>query len=439
MPNNILHKRSSVPGAVPSLAQLSYGELAVNTADGKLFAKKENGTVVDLTQPTVVDGGVVPRFSFTLTPIERTFAPSSTNSRVDRDRNLVEAVGPTLIYDYGILVRQHLPNVFVPVTLSTSNAATTITDNLLSSPSGAATTVLRASATDGSDEFYEESVTLSLLTGTASQSFSSWVTGSSAENATTAVDSRIAVAGKVKPIFTVQDHVAASYTRNTNCWAADLDLTCVSPWNSTGANTRAGTLISPRHVLFAAHYQISPGATIRFVQSDNTVVTRTVTAVRQHPEYIGATDGYKRDIAVGVLDSDVPAGISFARILPDDWASKLPSISPAARIPALCLDQEENALVSELGNIGTDLTSFYTPNSGSQRAAFFENIIVGDSGNPAFLILSGQLVLLSVWTFGGAGSGASITLQKTAINDMMTQLGGGYQLTQISLSSFPSY
>jgi hypothetical protein len=439
MPNTITHKRSAVSGAIPTAAQLAAGELAVNTADGKLFAKKDSGVVTDLTTPEIVDGGVVPRFSFTLTPVERTFAPSSTSNKVDRDLNLLESVGPTLIYDYAIAMRQHVPNVFVPTTLSTTNPATTIVNNVLASSAGALTTVLRADATDGSGEFYEETVVVSLLNGTASQTFVSWVTGSTAENATTAVDSRIAVANKVKPIFTVQDHTAGTYTRNTNCWAADLDLTCVSPWNSTGANTRAGTLISPRHILFAAHYQISAGATIRFVQSDNTVVTRTVTAVRQHPLYVGASDGYANDIAIGVLDSDVPVGISFARILPDDWATKLPNISLSARIPALCFDQEENALVSELSAITANRASFSAPNTTSSRFAFFENIVVGDSGNPAFLILSGQLVLLCVWTFGGAGSGTSIVQQKIAINDMMTQLGGGYQLTQISLSSFPSY
>lgn len=48
MANTIRHKRSSTPSAVPSSGSLVTGELAVNTADGRVFAKKEDGTVVDV-------------------------------------------------------------------------------------------------------------------------------------------------------------------------------------------------------------------------------------------------------------------------------------------------------------------------------------------------------------------------------------------------------
>lgn len=48
MANTIQLKRSSTAGAVPSAGSLSAGELAVNTADGKVFLKKDSGTVVEL-------------------------------------------------------------------------------------------------------------------------------------------------------------------------------------------------------------------------------------------------------------------------------------------------------------------------------------------------------------------------------------------------------
>ena len=40
MANTILHKRSSTASASPALSDLSLGEIAVNTYDGKLFVKK---------------------------------------------------------------------------------------------------------------------------------------------------------------------------------------------------------------------------------------------------------------------------------------------------------------------------------------------------------------------------------------------------------------
>ena len=44
MANTIKVRRSAVASAVPTTGQLALGELAVNTFDGKLFLKKDNGT-----------------------------------------------------------------------------------------------------------------------------------------------------------------------------------------------------------------------------------------------------------------------------------------------------------------------------------------------------------------------------------------------------------
>jgi hypothetical protein len=53
-----------------------------------------------------------------------------------------------------------------------------------------------------------------------------------------------------------------------------------------------------------------------------------------------------------------------------------------------------------------------------------------------------ELVLLNVWTFGGAGSGASVYENKAEINQIMTDLETqkgikhGYQLTEYDFSGF---
>lgn len=44
MANIVKLKRSAVASAVPTTAQIDLGELAINTFDGKLFLKKNNGT-----------------------------------------------------------------------------------------------------------------------------------------------------------------------------------------------------------------------------------------------------------------------------------------------------------------------------------------------------------------------------------------------------------
>ena len=50
MANKILHKRNNVTGQEPTAEQLDLGEIAINTADGKMFIKQSDGTIKDITQ-----------------------------------------------------------------------------------------------------------------------------------------------------------------------------------------------------------------------------------------------------------------------------------------------------------------------------------------------------------------------------------------------------
>jgi hypothetical protein len=50
MASKVRHLRSSVPGKVPTPEQLETGQLALNTADGKVYLKKADNTVYDITK-----------------------------------------------------------------------------------------------------------------------------------------------------------------------------------------------------------------------------------------------------------------------------------------------------------------------------------------------------------------------------------------------------
>jgi hypothetical protein len=54
----IITKNSQTASAVPNAASLSVGELAVNTADGKLYTEHTGGVVKEIIPSTVVDGGI---------------------------------------------------------------------------------------------------------------------------------------------------------------------------------------------------------------------------------------------------------------------------------------------------------------------------------------------------------------------------------------------
>lgn len=230
-----------------------------------------------------------------------------------------------------------------------------------------------------------------------------------------------------KPLFSLADHATPRYQRNEASWTAGLDMTPISPWNSHGGERVAGTLVSPRHIVYATHFQMPVGTRVRFVAKDNSVVERTI-AAKISPQY---TQTYFPDITVALLDSEVPDSIAFARVLPEDWRRYL---EERPNLPCLTTDQEEKALVTNLQHLG-DYASFNRPAEGPEKD-FFENIIAGDSGNPAFMVVDDQLVLLTVWTFGYGGSGTSIEHQRNQINLMMRNLGCGYQLQEASLDRF---
>jgi hypothetical protein len=151
------------------------------------------------------------------------------------------------------------------------------------------------------------------------------------------------------PIYSAQDHSGGVYTRNTSNWAYSKvqAMTAISPWNSDASFRKAGILVSPRHVLFATHYRPADGSTIRFVQADNTVVTRTISGVIELP----MTGPQYPDIAIAKLDSDVPSGISFAKVLPSGFQAKLPAFIQFERIPCAATDQEEKLLVMDVATL----------------------------------------------------------------------------------------
>lgn len=374
-------------------------------------------------------------FKLEVNPIIRTIIPSSTGIITQNDKILVQTSGSTTITDYQTNVQQLIPGTY-DISIYSNNSGVILGPNNGSTASGVSSGSASLIAISSNDSFSSANVVVSSTSGILSTVLSDYVIGSLAKEVNNAVDSRIVGlnASTAKPIFSTQNHASPSYVRNSGCWVNDVNLTSISPWNSTEGINRAGVLISRRHIIFAAHYQINNGSTIRFVDNNNNIVTRTMVNKLTHPSYVP----YYPDLTVGLLDSDVPNTINFVKILPQNWSNYLPSLSNIYRLPCLVLDQEEKALISELYDLDT-YANFLSPTN-LNRLAFFENVIIGDSGNPAFLIINGELVIITVWTHGGAGRGTSIVYHKDVINTMMSSLAGtNYSLTEIDLSGFTDY
>lgn len=257
-------------------------------------------------------------------------------------------------------------------------------------------------------------------------------------------------------IYTSQDHVTPAYVRNTNFFLQSTHaeaLTCASPWNSTGGNKRAGTAITPRHAVCANHYPIPVGAKLRFIASDNTVVERTVVQasniIFSNPLY--PPREHSNDVWLMLLDSDLPTSIKPCKLFPYDYEAYLPdgaTTEGGNSIPLLALDYSENGLVLDyLGKNGplippTPFALYIQPQL-PDRLAFYEQVVVGDSGNPIFAAIGSELWLMS--TFTGATGGPSYGGLTSELNAMITTLDTlqgditGHTVTVGDLSSYTNY
>mgnify|MGYP000994941326 CR=1 FL=1 len=415
-------------------------------ASGCAAAQLQGGAIDDVVKHGRVGGGIIRDFWFDTptSPIAslRVVAPANTTLVSEEDtsfrRDTGELRGTDFVWPYVIPPNRRHAEV---ISRATSSDAVIVPDPLdetrwLYVGTGAATISISCTSRTVQVEVSTSTQgegSVDTLLGYAAGSLRRHVV----EDVATRLDGTTPAAAL--RLFATRDHTAASYVRNAAVWTPPSLATMVAVWNSTSNGAqRAGTLISPRHVIFARHYQIAEGATLRFVTGDDVVVTRTMTAKASLP----IVAGYYPDITVGVLDSDVPAGIAFAKVLPGDWEDYMPSPGPTRRIPALTLDQEAKALVSDLVHVADStehpFATFARPLDPA-LVQWYEDKVGGDSGQPAFLIINGEPVLLTVWTFGGGGSGTSIVRNKDAINALMTSLGGGYQLTEVDLSGFNSY
>ena len=288
-------------------------------------------------------------------------------------------------------------------------------------------------------------------------------TSSAAYNACNTIDTLLASASTPSvsmPIYSSANDSIGVYVRNTACWTGTLDLTPIAVWNSYGwgsgggGQQRAGTLISPRHIMMANHFLIPTGSTIRFVSGSNVTVTRTLVA----EQYVGS------DVMVGILDSDVPSSIGCVSVLGASSTSQLPIPLNGGSAPNWFYDlvtiypnQYRQMGVGEQvvfdGSLiwgGYALTSvqrtiFGLPGT-NNRSPFIQYVIVGDSGSPCFIVLNGKLVLLTCWWQSSLGGGGpDYRMWTSQINAAMTSLSTSvgastnYQLTLFNLSGFPSY
>lgn len=208
---------------------------------------------------------------------------------------------------------------------------------------------------------------------------------------------------------------ANPFPANEKFWLNDVDFSCISPWSDECGRLRAGTLISKRHIIFAKHFPLWKGVRILFVDSEGDVC----------PCRIESTKALEKcDIMIGALDYEVTPNIHPAKILPDDYAKY---IGDGKGLPIVTFNQREQALLSECCGITSNFVSNVASTNASWKA-LGGKIVTGDSGNPAFLLIGNEPILLYCLYSGGVGHGPAIHRYRNEIQKAMDELCPGYKL-----------
>lgn len=328
-------------------------------------------------------------------------------------------------YNSGAIVVEHLPGAVLSslnpevATVAQDGTITKVSDGLC---------IIRATG----DVTLQRQINLISISGGSVDVYVRELPGCLSEHLSEQVDSRIDNTMTMNAnglIYSTQDHDTSNYVRNPNLWCADVDMTCCSPWNSRQGKNRAGTLITPRHTINAAHYPLHNGDTIRFIEANGTVHTRTI---------VGSKSVTGTDIRINTLDSDLPVSITPCEVSPADVRDYC--VYPQNRPAALGLDQEEKVVIMDWR-----LTGGHQYPTDTDRLIFSEEIIGGDSGNPAFVIYNDALILHTTWGGGGAGSGTPVYSYIPEINaaiitsDAQSEADTGYTMTEADFSAFPTY
>lgn len=216
-------------------------------------------------------------------------------------------------------------------------------------------------------------------------------------------------AGGNKTLFSTIDHATPNYVRDANCWAAALasQFTCVpvAVFHSGAWSHLRAALITTRHIYVCEHAPgVTAGDTVRFVTAAGALVTRTV---------LGVALDASNDAGVAVLDSALPGTITPCKLIPDDWFDYLDGDAAAwfsyvltPKVPLLWVDQENKALIQEIDNIVESVDPAYDPYVPERVqyhtvpvsgpwAPYAETALSGDSGSPFFLLVDGELCLIS--------------------------------------------
>lgn len=206
--------------------------------------------------------------------------------------------------------------------------------------------------------------------------------------------------GADRRLFSGFTQATLSWIRNPASWVRVFNWTGYAAGINGLGGVGGGTLITRRHVLLAHHVPY-PGRPfdIFFSNADSRTFQYKVVNIQQ----VGDSD-----VSIGTLDRDADSSLNVYRVLPDNWsqyiANKTESFDTMGVIgtnqsfvlPVLYSGQDRKVATGDVVNVRLGTATVNIPSFEVARA-FGEAVRVGDSGNPIFVQVGDELVLLGAW------------------------------------------
>lgn len=245
------------------------------------------------------------------------------------------------------------------------------------------------------------------------------------------------VAGKTKPLFSVDGGTTGPYTRNPQTWLPGVDWSCVPVKVDYGAGNVSslyrGCLVTPIHLLSVNHGGYVQGNTVYFLGTDNTVYSRTI-----------ALQNFSlsaNDMRVSILSSALPSAVVPAELIPANIGTWIDTVDhddlASPGFPIVTLDGELKITTHRWTGYqnGFDYFATMPAETVSPMSAYAESFVAGDSASPCFAIISGKAVLVAL-AATDQNTGPSVNKLRVGLDAAIAALGGGYSLQSVDLMGF---
>lgn len=249
--------------------------------------------------------------------------------------------------------------------------------------------------------------------------YNSYITGSLGKHIKDAMASLVSAGGS-QARYSTKDYTTLTFVRNPTCWLAAYDWTGVTVAQSNSRYYHH-TAITPVHVASATHVGLNVGAVLHWLDSDNTIITRSVTGIVS----IGL------DLRIAKLNAPLPSTVIIYKIVPTTFRNYLFTVD---HIPIVIFDQDEDANQEN-----------YTNDHPTAEWMYFEpasdlstTIRPGDSSSPLFIIISGEPILMG--SVSSSIASTRLHAYNAEIEAAIVSLGsGGYSVQYPDLSSFTDF